>query len=305
MAQPTPETLDELRELLIDLESGISTVRLGNTSIKTLKNMLISPANTAVTTMSNIAAANGVNPSTLTRLAYALGYEKFSQLHKLFRNQVENDAHYYTNKVTQLISNDTQLEQSDEVFDGIVRQETHNVASLSANISRRACQEVVTLMIAARKIRFHGRRQFYCLAAFYSYCLGLIREHVDILQDDVHGISHSLNYMDERDLLVVMGCAPHTKATVDACKIAQSQDIQIVAITDSANSPLAHFASQHLIIPTESQFYSNSMSAAFTLAEATLTMAAQQMGETALDTLKKRESMIEQFGIGLSPTPQT
>ncbi len=294
-----PQTLDDLRELLISVDQGSSSLRLGNATTKTLKNMLSSPANTAISTMSSIAAANAVNPSTLTRMAHTLGYRKFSELHKLFKDHFEAGSRFYSDKVNKLIESERQANKPSQIFDQVVSKEKDNVASLNANISRQACQEVVDLLINARKVRFHGRRQFYCLAAFYSYCLGLIREHVDILQDDVHGISHSLTFMDKQDLLVVMGCAPHTMATVDACRIAKSQGIPIVAITDSPISPLAQFAVQHLIIPTESQFYSNSMAAAFTLAEVTLTMAAQQMGSVALDTLGRREHMIQEFGISV------
>ena len=302
MAILTPKTFDELRELLIALEHGDSSLRLGNATVKTLKNMLSSPANTAISTMSNIAKANDVNPSTLTRMAHTLGYKKFSHLQKIFKDHFEGGTHFYTDKVNKLISG--KQDKHIPIFDDIVLRETDNVASLSTNISRHANQEVVNLLIQARKVRFYGRRQFYSLAAFYSYCLGLIREHVDILQDDVHGISHSLNFMDKRDLVVVMGCAPHTKATVDACEIAKSQGIPIVAITDSPTSPLAQYAIQHLIIPTESQFYSNSMAAAFTLAEITLTMVAQQMGKGALETLAKREEMIQEFGISVAISEQ-
>ncbi len=294
-----PQSLAELREALFAIEQGNSPLSIGQTSLTMLKRMLASPSSTAVSTMSSIAGSNNVHPSTLTRLAYSLGYKKFSALHKLFRDHVEGSDHFYTNKVTRLIADEGDVSKPDALFETILEQETQNVGSLNLSISRAACQQVVDTLINARKVRFHGRRQFYCLAAFYSYSLGLIRENIDILQDDIHGISHSLNYMNERDLLVVMGCAPYTKATVDACQIAQSQGIQIIAITDTPHSPLAQFAMQHLIIPTESEFYSNSMAAAFALAEATLAMTAQQMGTIALETLEKREKMIEQFGISV------
>ena len=41
------------------------------------------------------------------------------------------------------------------------------------------------------------------------------------------------------------------------------------------------------------------MAAAFAMAEALLAMVAQQMGNSTLATLKKREQIIEEFGINM------
>ena len=294
-----PETFNQLRKLLIQIEAGSSPFHLGSTSISILKYMIENPAYTAVSTMTNIAKANHVNPSTLTRLAYALGYHKFSAFQRLFRNYVEENAHFYTTRANRLLYAPTIDPQHATIFNTVINEEAKNIVSLLQHDQSSSHLEIVKLLSHSRKVRFYGRRQFFSLAVFYSYCLGLIRERVDIMQDDVHGLSHSLTFMNEKDLVVVLGCAPYTKATVDTCRVAHKLHIPIVAITDSPDSPLVNHALHHLIIPIESHFYSNSMAAAFALAEALLAMVAQRMGKNTLSTLKKREEIIEEFGINL------
>ena len=295
----TPNTFNELRKLLVQIETGSASFRLGAASIETLKYMVDNPAYTAVSTMTNIAKMNKVNPSTLTRLAYTLGYDKFSNFQRLFRDYVEENAHFYTTRANRLIHPPTVEPRNDTVFNTVVKEEAKNIVSLSGDEQVAVHQAIVDLLVSARKVRFYGRRQFFSLAVFYSYCLGLIRERVDIMQDDVHGLSHSLTFMNEKDLVVVLGCAPYTKATVDTCRIANTHNIPIVSITDSHDSPLTRYALHHLIIPIESHFYSNSMAAAFAMAEGLLAMAAQKMGKSTLETLKKREQIIKEFGINL------
>ncbi|MCP4008961.1 MAG: MurR/RpiR family transcriptional regulator [Proteobacteria bacterium] len=295
----TPDTFNELRKLLVQIETGSASFRLGAASIETLKYMVENPAYTAVSTMTNIAKMNNVNPSTLTRLAYTLGYDKFSNFQRLFRDYVEENAHFYTTRANRLIHPPTVEPRNDTIFNTVVKEEAKNIESLSGEEQVVMHQAIVNLLVNARKVRFYGRRQFFSLAVFYSYCLGLIRERVDIMQDDVHGLSHSLTFMNEKDLVVVLGCAPYTKATVDTCRIANRHNIPIVSITDTHDSPLTRYALHHLIIPIESHFYSNSMAAAFAMAEGLLAMAAQQMGKSTLETLKKREQMIKEFGINL------
>ncbi len=294
-----PATFNELKKLLIQIETRSSSFQLGATSIKILMYMIENPAYTAVSTMTSIAKINNVNPSTLTRLAYTLGYNKFSSLQRLFRDYIEENAHFYTKRANRLIQTPIIDQESDSIFDTIIKEEAKNIVSLIHDEQSKMHQDIVNLLVKARKVRFYGRRQFFSLAVFYSYCLGLIRERVDIMQDDVHGLSHSLTFMNDRDLVVVLGCAPYTKATVDTCRIAYKHKIPLVAITDTHDSPLTTYALRHLIIPIDSHFYSNSMAAAFAMAEALLAMVAQRMGESTLKTLKKREQIIEEFGINL------
>ena len=297
----TPGNLNELKRLLADMEAGQASVRLGTASIDTLRYMLENPAYTAVSTMSSIARARQLNPSTLTRLAHALGYEKFSDFQRLFRDYIEEHAHYYTTRANRLLALPALDSRHDSVFDTVITEEANNIASLRTGDQLKIHQDIVDMLVRARKVRFYGRRQFSSLATFYSYCLGLIRERVDTMRDDIHGTSHSLAFMDERDLLVVLGCAPYTKATVDTCRIAHGHSIPVVAITDSHDSPLTRYARHHLLIPVESHFYSNSMAGAFAMAEALLAMVAQQMGNSTLKTLEKREQIIEEFGINMPP----
>lgn len=272
---------------------------MGAASIEALKYMIENPALTAISSMTKLAENNKVNPSTLTRMAHALGYDKFSDFQRLFRDHIEKYAHFYTMRANRLISPPLIDPDTDSVFNTIILEEANNVSTLAQSGETETHQKIVSLFINARKIRFYGRRQFFSLAAFYSYCLGLIRERVDIMQDDVHGISHSLTFMDKKDLVVVLGCAPYSKSTVDICRIAHTHQIPIVSITDTLDSPLTQYAKHHLLIPIESHFYSNSMASAFAMAEALLAMTAQQMGKSMLKTLRKREKIIEEFGITL------
>jgi len=300
----TPSTLNQLRILFAQIEAKETTIHLGATSIKILKYMIENPAYSAVSTMTSIAKVNGVNASTLTRLAYALGFDKFSRFQRLFRDYVEENAHFYTIRANRLIHPSQIISAKTSLFDTVINEEAKNIVSLIDDNQSETRHDIVELLIQARKVRFYGRRQFFSLSVFCAYCLGLIRENVDIMQDDVHGLSHSLTFMQDDDLLVVLGCAPYTKATVDTCRIAHKHRIPIVAITDSHDSPLATQARHYLLIPIESHFYSNSMSAAFAMAEGLLAMVAQKMGESTLETLKRREQIIEDFGISLPHNTQ-
>lgn len=298
-----PQNFDQLQQLLALIEARSAPVRPGAASLRSLRFMIDNPAYCAVSTMTDIARKNAVNPSTLTRLAYTLGFPRFSALQNLFREHIEQQTHFYTTRATRLIEPTASGPESSSLFDTVIHEEAKNVVSLASGSNRETQDEIVNMLVTARKVRFYGRRQFFSLAVFFAYCLGLIREGVDTMRDDIHETSHALAFMDENDLMVVLGCAPYTRATVDTCRIAGAHNIPIVAITDAHESPLARYAQHHLLIPIDSHFYSNSMAAAFAMAEALLTIAAQKKGNSTLDALKKREQIIEEFGVSLPNSP--
>jgi DNA-binding MurR/RpiR family transcriptional regulator len=297
--QKTPESLTDISNLVSDIENGNRVIQIGPTALRTLRSMVESPARTAISSISELAANHDVNPSTLSRLSKTLGFSGFSAFQKIFREHVDQNSNYYSFRASRLISDYSESGQENSTMDDIAGDELRNIEALRSMLSNQAMARAADMIIDARKVGFFGRRQFYSLAAFMAYALGLIREDVELLQP-IPDTSHSLNFMGETDLLIVMGCDPYTSTTVDACKIAQQLGVPIVAITDSSFSPLAQYSERHLIVPTDGHFYSNSMAASFVLAEGLLAMVAQRMGKDAIDALEKREKMNREFGTTLN-----
>ena len=294
-----PESLADLNNLLSDIEAGNKTVQIGPTALRTLRGLVESPARTAVSSITELAASHEVNPSTLSRLSKTLGFSGFSAFQKLFREHIDENSNYYSFRASRLIDGYKGAGTGGQAVYDIVADELRNIDALGTMLDGGELVQAVDKITGARKVGFFGRRQFFSLAAFMAYALGLIREDVELLQP-IPDTAHSLNFMGKNDLLVVMGCDPYTSTTVDACKIARQLGIPIIAITDSRYSPLTRYSKQNLIVPTDGQFYSNNMAASFVLAEGLLAMVAQRMGKGAVEALEKREKLNREFGTTLN-----
>jgi DNA-binding MurR/RpiR family transcriptional regulator len=148
------------------------------------------------------------------------------------------------------------------------------------------------LMARARQVRIYGVLQFYALSYFLGYALGMIKPNVATLEAGRQGIADALSPLQPGDLLIVANCFPYTACVIKTAEIAQQHGIVVIALTDTADSPLHQIASYSFCVPKRSLFYSNAMAGFFVLGEALLSEVAARLGDTAIESLRRREEFI-------------
>jgi DNA-binding MurR/RpiR family transcriptional regulator len=295
-----PQSLDQLRGLLAKAKTQGSPARLGARAQRTLAGLIDSPRQTAVYPISKLAGVVGVSASTLTRLAKRLGYGGFAELQGVFRRHIAEDRDFYSERAGRLLESDQALRKSISLMAQVAEEETTNILTMLKNIDVQALEQAAGRLATAPRVRTHGLRQFFSIACFISYGLGMVRSDVGVLGEPGHGVAHALAQLQAEDVLVVLGSAPYTRATVEACRIAAAHGLHIVAVTDSYGSPLAACANEIFITPTGGTFFSNSMAASLILAEGLLALVARQLGGKALEALRDREVLIDELGVALS-----
>tara|TARA_R110002094_G_scaffold4881_4_gene13762 strand:- start:2107 stop:3009 length:903 start_codon:yes stop_codon:yes gene_type:complete len=292
-----PDSLAELRRLLDEIERGDGEIRLGKRSRRVMIAMLEAPQQVAVTTIIELSQQLGVNASTLTRLAQRLGYEKYSLLQELFRREMTEGRHFYSEQASRLLQ--TGDDASPSLLSRLGRQESRNMETLVNEIDPADFEATAKLICEAKRVRIHGMRQFYSLGCFFSYGLGMLRQDVALLDAGHEGVADSLAQLQTGDLLIVVSCFPYTSSVLSTAEVAAKRGLRVVALTDSPRSPLAASAEYSFFVPNQSAFFSNSMCGFMLLSEGLLTRVASLMGDVALDSLRQREDLIEQLAMSL------
>jgi len=295
-----PQTLEDLRDLVSRIQTGDEKLALGSRTFRTLAQLVDAPRQAAVFSISELASSHGINASTLTRLAKRLGYGGFSEFQGVFRRHVAAGDDFYSERAGRLLAEQHDSNSSHSTLAEIANDEAANVAAMVETLDSAQLRATATALANARAIRIQGLRHFYSIACLMSYGLGMIRDDVSVLDSAGHGVAHSLAQMQPGDVLVAIGHAPYTRVTVDACVLAARYDLRIVAITDSFASPLAGPAETVLITPAGGRFFGNSTAACVILVEALLTMTAAELGQEAVEALKKRERVIDELGVAMS-----
>jgi DNA-binding MurR/RpiR family transcriptional regulator len=251
-----------------------------------------SPQQTAVQSISELARAQGVNASTVTRLAKRLGYTGFAQMQNVFRLEVSQTDRYYSQRVGELLKAHAGAGLSSSLVVQVAEDELSNISTMVRGLDAQTVDEAAELLRCARRVRVHGLRQMYAIASFFSYALGLLRRDVALLSTAAHGFCHGLGQLETRDVLVAISSSPYTRETVEACRMADSLGIPIIALTDSYGSPIAQVARCVLTAPWTGTSYMATMAAPMVLTEILLGVVAGQLGDAAMTNLQHHEALL-------------
>lgn len=289
-----PDTVAGLKLLLTAIESGNSSITLGSRSKRVLTAMLEAPQRAAVSSISQLAEQMGVNPSTFSRLARRLGYGGFTCFQDVFRRELTEGRHFYSEQASRLLLDRAQNSALSQMA-RLARQESDNLANLVGQIDPQTFEQVVDMLASARRVRIHGMRQFNSLALFIAYGLGMLRPDVAALDSSGQGVADGLAQLEPDDVLLVCSCFPYTNSVLTTAEVAVRHGLRVVALTDSAGSPLSRIARHVFHVPNQSLFFSNSMCAFMLLAEGLLSAVASQLGDDGMVSLKQRELLISEL----------
>ncbi|WP_043526959.1 MurR/RpiR family transcriptional regulator [Litchfieldella xinjiangensis] len=293
-----PDTLSALEQLRREIDAGESPLRLGSRSRHVLATLIDSPQQSAFGSISELAAQLGVNASTLTRLAQRLGYGGFGDLQAVFRRELTEGSHFYSDQASRMLADSDETERLG-CLPRLARQESTNLAGLLERIDADTFNATVGRLATAHRVRIHGMRQFHSLALFMAYGLGMLRADVAPLDSSRQGVADALAQLDRGDLLVVASCFPYTPSVIATAEIAVRHGIDVIALTDTASSPLARLASHTFLVPNQSVFFSNSMCAFMLLAEGIVSEVAARLGDRGVTALKHRERLIGELNASL------
>lgn len=293
-----PDTVGGLKALLAAIEAGEVDIALGSSSVRVLTALIEAPQRAAVSSITELAEQVDVNASTLSRLARRLGYSGFSKLQDVFRRELTEGRSFYSDQASQLVVGADDKGTLAQLT-RLGRQESANIASTIEQVDPATFEAVVASLSQAKRVRIHGMRQFNSLALFMAYGLGMLRPDVGALDSSRQGVADALAQLETGDVLVVASCFPYTPSVLATAEVAARHGITVIALTDSASSPLTKTARHSFFVPNRSLFFSNSMCAFMLLAEGLLSAVASSLGEASVEALKYRETLIAELNASL------
>ena len=264
-----PRTFDALRQQIRDRFSDLSPhlQRIDRSSLEEPKSFALNP--TPV-----IAASLEIQPSTLIRFAKEFGFAGFSDMQRVFRQRlIEGEA----NVRDQVLAKAEVAATHDlrELLDESVRANTESIARLGASCDIDRLTEATQMLRNAEHIYVASLRRSRPIGDYLVY--GLIRgERASSLLDFAGGMAGpQIATFGPRDVLVAIAFPPYSKPVLDAVMDAHVSGKKIVAITDSAESPLARNSQVALIVPTDVASRLQPIAGAIALVHALLTAVMQ------------------------------
>ncbi len=290
-----PDSFDALRTLAVAIARGEAQVSLGAKARTALAQLLELSGHPALLSITTLAEHLGVNPSTLTRLAHALGYQGFPALQRvLLSSSMMTPGTFYARQAEGALGAGSSTRAA---VSRLCRENQANIDRFVDHLDEAAFERAVEMIMAAPRVAVHGIRQFHALASFLTYGLRMIRADVMLLDGNNLGIAEGLATLGPQDLLISASCAPYSAQVVEVASAAHDLGVPTLAITDLSSSPLVPASRVAVLVGHQSSFISNSIGAFMVAAECLINACAAHRPDATRAALQARAETIRRLKI--------
>ncbi len=129
--------------------------------------------------------------------------------------------------------------KNNDILDSIFTQDMDIIRRTMEETSHENFYNAVGAICQSRKIYILGARSSLALATFLHYYLGLLFDHVVLVQCTSEAeIFEQMIRVNEQDVVIGISFPRYSRKAVKAMNFAHNQGAKVVAITDSTLSPL-------------------------------------------------------------------
>jgi DNA-binding MurR/RpiR family transcriptional regulator len=201
------------------------------------RHILDHPNQAALSTVTELSAAAGVQPSALIRLAQALGFSGFSDMQKVLQAALAATSPSYGERVHQLRAAG---EESGAM--GLLRQagalNQISLQNLMDTVDPSALDRAVSLLAAAPLIHVVGQRRSHPVAGYIAYGLTRSGKAARLMAGAAGMLRDEAETMRPGDALVVISLYPYSAEAIETASWAASHGVSVVALSDGPLSPL-------------------------------------------------------------------
>jgi DNA-binding MurR/RpiR family transcriptional regulator len=253
------------------------------------------PRDVALLSMREQAREAGVQPATMTRLAQRLGLPGYDAVREIYAEAIRSEDLGFAGKASMQVAHQ-KLKGERALAAEMIKSVSNQIAGIAEADALDRLVAASELLASARRVFCLGLRSSHPIAWHVHYVLSLLGDRT-VLLDAMAGVgADPIRAATAEDVLLVAGVLPYTRATVDLTRYIASRGVPIVAITDSAVSPIAQVARHAILIATESPSFFHTMSPAFVVAEILAALVAGRR-EDATAALRRTEEQLAAFNV--------
>ncbi|CAB3730401.1 MurR/RpiR family transcriptional regulator [Trinickia soli] len=281
-----PETLDQLAALIRARFAEMSPQFQAGAAF-----LLDHPDEVAVLSMRKVAEHAQIQPAALVRLSQQLGFPGWNELRELFVARVRTRPEPLTVRARSLVAGT----KKDTFTHDLLAAQHHNLEATAADNERNVVQAARVLR-KARHVYVAGFRSCYAVAFGFGYGYGLFRSSVSLLTGEAGTLEMQLRGITRDSATVVVSFAPYSMEAARVAEVALEKGSRLIAITDSAVSPIALNADSTLIFSHESPSFFPSLVGATAITESLVARLLALEGAEAIEQLELAERSLHAKG---------
>ena len=250
-----PETLDQLMTQIEQQHGGMPK------RLREIGNFVLGhPEAIALSTLAELASETDIATSAFVRFAQTLGFDGFSQMQALFRQQVRSSWPQYASRLSDMAD----VNPADH-FEALSVSAVESINRLSNTVSMETLNSAVRKLTDAETIWFAAGGRAKPVTVYMSYVLTKLGIRSQEFREAPAEAMRELNLMGPRDVMLVVSFAPYGELTVKLAQEAAGRGARIISITDTMVSPVA--LDTTLLVTEENIFGFRSLCATMNLAQ--------------------------------------
>ncbi|HEY2000325.1 MurR/RpiR family transcriptional regulator [Paraburkholderia sp.] len=253
--------------------------------------LLDHPDEVAVSSMRKVAERALVQPASLVRLSQQLGFPGWNELRNLFVARVRTRPEPLASRARSLVKANAR----DALANDLLVAQQHNLDVTAAH-NARVTVETARLLRRAPHVHVAGFRSCYAVAFGLVYGYRLFRSAVSLLTGEAGTLEMQLRTIQRDSATIVISFAPYSVEAARVAEAALEKGSKLIAITDSAVSPIALNADKVLIFSHESPSFFPSLVAATAIAESLVAHLLALEGADAVAELEIAEKSLHTKG---------
>ena len=247
----------------------------------------------AYLTASRLSTLVGVSESTVVRFAIELGFEGYPEfqhsLKELIRTRLTS---FQRMEVTD------QIIGEGNVAEKVLLSDAERIRRTYEELDRAAFDEAVNRIVGAKNIYILGVRSSSYLAGFLNQCFRMIFDNVRLVQTTSSSdLFEQIMRIGEGDVMIAISFPRYSKRVINAVEYARKQQANIVALTDSRQSPLAVYADQLLAAQSDMASFVDSLVAPLSIINALITAISRRKKDELTERLRELEEIWDHYDV--------
>nr|WP_272210932.1 MurR/RpiR family transcriptional regulator [Marinicella sp. W31]MDC2876843.1 MurR/RpiR family transcriptional regulator [Marinicella sp. W31] len=224
------------------------------------------PDRVAVSTVAELSAEAGVQPSAFMRFCQELGFSGFSQMQRLFRSDYSRKWPDYATRLDSLRGHGSDSPAA--LLAEFVEVGRISLENLLTSVETEALNDAVEMLARAETIHLAGFRRAFPVTSYLAYAFEKMGIPAVLHTGTAGlGLEHTIR---ADDAVLAVTFAPYTERTLEIAEAGKARGAGLVAITDYVTSPLVQLGATtlHVAEPDVGAFraLSGSLSLAISLA---------------------------------------
>ena len=247
----------------------------------------------AFMTASKLGESVGVSESTVVRFASELGFDGYPELQKALQEEMRTRL-----TAVQRIEVSFDRFGQDEVFKSVLLHDIDRIRRTLEETNPADFSAAIDLIVKAKRIYIMGIRSSASLASFLGYYFKLMLPNVTVIETGSRSeLYEQLMHMCSDDVIIGISFPRYSRQTVYAISYANDVGAKSVAITDSADSPIAEKADKALLAKSDMVSFADSLVAPLSLINALIMAVSIRKKELVARNFERLDRIWEEYDV--------